>query len=235
MPLYKSKTKPDESPDGLKKEDRNAVTTKQISDYYKEKTGRTIAPDNVKNTYLKELVTDGFIDYEISKIHGKKYIYYPLVEPDNFSTFYPIIDPITQVSQESSNIYEKITSKMNETWLFYETMVLLSIRLDLAKIHEPLADYLNNHPEFQILKEENANNDSQVEDTSKSLTIRQFTKEYVEQKSRISITQKISPNMPSFGKISPILSDSGQNHIESSEVEKELGNEKSLFNNPLIS
>ena len=235
LPLYKSKTKPDESPDGLKKEDRNAVTTKQISDYYKEKTGRTIAPDNVKNTYLKELVTDGFIDYEISKMHGKKYIYYPLVEPDNFSTFYPIIDPITQVSQESSNIYEKITSKMNETWLFYETMVLLSIRLDLAKIHEPLADYLNNHPEFQILKEENANNDSQVEDTSKSLTIRQFTKEYVEQKSRISITQKISPNMPSFGKISPILSDSGQNHIESSEVEKELGNEKSLFNNPLIS
>ena len=64
------------------------------------------------------------IDYELSKIHGKQYIYYPLVDPlvitseedtnsksdKTSSTFSPIIDPIGEVSQESSNIYEKISS-----------------------------------------------------------------------------------------------------------------------------
>ena len=72
------------------------------------------------------------IDYELSKIHGKQYIYYPLVDPLNISeedtnsktdktssTFSPIIDPIGEVSQESSNIYEKIINK------YYRNMVIL--------------------------------------------------------------------------------------------------------------
>ena len=109
------------------------------------------------------------IDYELSKIHGKQYIYYPLVDPlvitseedtnsksdKTSSTFSPIIDPIGEVSQESSNIYEKIIKNITETWLFSEIMVVLSHRLDLAKMQGPLADYLNNHLEFQLLQEEN--------------------------------------------------------------------------------
>jgi hypothetical protein len=94
------------------------------------------------------------IDYELSKIHGKQYIYYPLVDPlvitseedtnsksdKTSSTFSPIIDPIGEVSQESSNIYEKIIKNITETWLFSEIMVVLSHRLDLAKMQGPLAD-----------------------------------------------------------------------------------------------
>ena len=68
----------------------------------------------------------------------------------------------------------------------------------------PLADYLNNHSEFQILQEENISstrpidNIDQEEETTdmniinnrNRLTIRQFTKNYLEQKSQISIGEK---------------------------------------------
>lgn len=77
-----------------------------------------ISTDNIKTTYLNELEKNGLIDYELSKIHGKQYIYHPLVDPlitiSESSPFSSIIDPIDQVSQESFNIYEKITSNITE-------------------------------------------------------------------------------------------------------------------------
>ena len=217
--LYGTKTKPDENADGSKKEERLAVTSKQLADYYKKINGKTISTDNVKSTYLNELAKNGMIDYELSKIHGKQYIYYPLVDSltttyenndnknDNdksSSTFSSIIDPINQVSQDSSNIYEKIINNITETWLFYEIMVVLSHRLDLAKIQGPLADYLNNNLEFQLLQEENTSEESvdvNIQNNRNKLTIRQFTKNYLEQKSQISIGEKRSPDNASFGKI----------------------------------
>ena len=85
-PLYKSKTKPDESDDGTKKENRKAVTTKQLSVYNKEKTDNDISPDRIRNTYLKELIDSGFIDDEVSQIHKGKHIYYPLIESTTTNT-----------------------------------------------------------------------------------------------------------------------------------------------------
>ena len=155
------------------------------------------------------------IDYELSKIHGKQYIYYPLVDSltttyenndnknDNdksSSTFSSIIDPINQVSQDSSNIYEKIINNITETWLFYEIMVVLSHRLDLAKIQGPLADYLNNNLEFQLLQEENTSVeesvDVNIQNNRNKLTIRQFTKNYLEQKSQSQSVRKEAQIMP---------------------------------------
>ncbi len=40
---------------------------------------------------------------------------------------------------------------MSETWLFYESMELLSHRINFEKIRGPFADFLNNNKDFQIL------------------------------------------------------------------------------------
>ena len=123
------------------------------------------------------------------------------------------------------------------------------ILVDLTQVSEPLADYLNNHTKFQILQEEVSTGEnvksvgleesnSSSNDSRKKLTIRQFIKDYVDQKSKNSIVKKLGLDLPSFGKISPDLPNLPHNRVEtveSSEVDKELGNGKSLFNNPLIS
>lgn len=105
--------------------------------------------------------------------------------------------------------FEKITNKVTETWLFYEIMVVLSHRLELSKIQGPLGDYLNNHLEFQLLQEENTSEEFRkvnIQNNRNKLTIRQFTKNYLEQKSENSIDEKRSPNNTYFGKISPFSS-----------------------------
>jgi hypothetical protein len=215
-PCFKTKTKPDTNADGSKTEDREAVTSKQLCDYYKEKTGKPISTDNIKTTYLNELVNNGLIDYEISNIHGKQYIYYPLIESSSFSS---ITNPIDQVSQQFSTIYEKIITNITETWLFYEIMQVLSHRLDLSEIKEPLADYLDNHDKFQffdnsgfvsnkptnLFQEEGCCCNNKKNNTDGRLTIRQFIQKYTN-KSPTAIDEKRSPIMTPFGRINPFSS-----------------------------
>ena len=164
-PCFKSKNGiPDSNKDGLKTEDREAVTTRQLCDFYKEIKKKSISTDNLKQTYLNELNNNGLIDQERSKIHTQQYIYYPIVELLSFndssnvneqekesSSFSSNLEHFDQISQYSSTIYEKITRSINETWLFCEIMRLLSHGIDLSNIQGPVADYLNNHSEFKLL------------------------------------------------------------------------------------
>jgi hypothetical protein len=53
---YLSKTGPDESADYLKKETIIAVTTKQLCEFYKKTTGKNISTDNMKKSFLNELL-----------------------------------------------------------------------------------------------------------------------------------------------------------------------------------
>ena len=43
----------------------------------------------------------------------------------------------------------KIIKNVNETWLFCELMGLLRYRIDVDNVQGELADFLNNHEEFQ--------------------------------------------------------------------------------------
>ncbi|HEX6645730.1 MAG TPA: hypothetical protein VF047_00970 [Nitrososphaeraceae archaeon] len=86
-PLYVSKNGTiDSSKDGTKHEDRIAITARQLCDAYKKVTGKPITTDNLKKTYLDELISNGLIDYDKSNIDSKQYIYYPIVEPFSSST-----------------------------------------------------------------------------------------------------------------------------------------------------
>jgi hypothetical protein len=168
-PCYKAKNDvPDSSKDGTKQEDRIAVTARQLCDTFKKVKGKAITTDNLKKTYLDELMSNGLIDYDKSNIDAKQYIYYPIVEPLSTSVIQisstEVIekdkqslsllsnsDQFDNVSQYSSTIYEKITKNISESWLFSEIMRLLRYRIDIDSIQGPLADFLNNHDEFKIL------------------------------------------------------------------------------------
>ena len=245
---YKAKKGiPDSNKDNTKQEDRDAVTARQLCDAFKKVKGKSITTDNLKKTYLDELMSNGLIDYDKSNIDAKQYIYYPIADPlssiiaadeqDESLSLLSNSDQFDKVSQYSSTIYEKITRNINETWLFYEIMGLLQYRIDFTNIKGPLADYLNNHTEFQLLDNNNSccssiiekkeekepltsgdntktilNSEKEKEhcccsnnNTSDRITIRQFTKKYIENsQTRFDIKQ--GSNVASFDKISPIKS-----------------------------
>ena len=67
------------------------------------------------------------------------------------ASFSSNLSQFDQFSHNQSSTYVKIIRKVNKTWLFYETMQLISHRIDIGKIKGPLADYLNNNEKFWIL------------------------------------------------------------------------------------
>jgi hypothetical protein len=118
----------------------------------------------MKKTYLNELVNNGLIDYESSKIDSRQYIYYPVVEsPKNLpsvtfnNNHIDNISPLSNLNQFDNFsqlhvlIYKKIINNIYETWIFSEIIRLLRYRIDFTNIKGPLADYLNDNEEFQIL------------------------------------------------------------------------------------
>jgi hypothetical protein len=179
-PCYKEKTTPNSNADGTKSEEIIAVTTKQLCEFYEKVKGKSINSDILKKTYLNELLNNELIDCESSLINPRQYIYYPLVEPallDNTATANNTDNSneegrasiasksghFDQLLHKIPSIYEKIIKKVDETWLFYEIMQLISHRINLGKIKGPLADFLNNNDRFWIMdnKKSGDNNYSQ--------------------------------------------------------------------------
>ena len=78
LPLIRAKNKKDEK-DG-KEEKIIAVTTKELADYYKEKTGKAISTDNLRKTFLVELLNNDYIGELKSELDSRQFIYYPLME-----------------------------------------------------------------------------------------------------------------------------------------------------------
>lgn len=212
-PLYKSKTEPNTSADGSKKEDIIAVTTKELCNFYKEKKGKIINTDNLKKTFLNELENNEIIDREVSKIHGQQYIYYPLVEPfDNNNTngesssFSSNLGQFDQISQYSSTIYEKTISNLSEKQLIYEIEQVFPHRIDMTNFtteskEKELEVYLDMHTDELKILDVNAN------DTI--IITRQFIQDYLSEKVQSRFDDKRSPNTPPFDKTSHFSSNLG--------------------------
>jgi len=257
--LYNSKTEPNSNTDNTKKEERKGVTVRQLCEYFKEKKGKSISTDNMKKTYLNELINNGLIDYESSKIDSRQYIYYPVVEsPKNLPSItfnnnhIDNISPLSNLNQFDNFshlhniIFEKIIKSADENWIFSEIMKLLRYRIDSANIRGPFADYLNNHEKFKFIKnnpcfytvdkeeekqsivseddrkETSLNSEKEKEycccyntPINDRMTIRQFTKKYIENpQTRFDIER--NPNNALFGKISPIISNLPQFDVKDS-------------------
>jgi len=109
-------------------------------------------------------MSNGLIDYDKSNIDAKQYIYYPIVDPllsaivvkeESSLSLLSNSDSFDNVSSYSSTTFEKIIKNINETWLFCEIMGLLRYRINEDNIQGPLADYLNNLKEFQLVENNN--------------------------------------------------------------------------------
>ena len=181
LPLIRSKNKKDEK-DG-KEEKIIAVTTKELADYYKEKTGKAIFTDNLRKTFLVELLNNDYIGELKSELDSRQFIYYPLMEFED-SEIMQI--NLTKEEKEDrdiskiSNSYQfdnylhvspikipKYCKNIPKDWLIYEILSLARYRIDLDNFAGPLADYLNTHEKFQLL--DNKGNKLKVND---------FVKEY---------------------------------------------------------
>ena len=77
LPLYGTKVQPDT--DGDRKEKVIGVTTRELCDYFLEKKGRPITTNNMKQTFLIELLNNGYIDEANSVLDKSQKIYYPVV------------------------------------------------------------------------------------------------------------------------------------------------------------
>lgn len=77
---YKSKKFPDKSPDESKVERIIGVTTKELCDYYEEKTGKAITVNNMKQNFVNEFINNGLADEEDSVIDRRQKIYFPIID-----------------------------------------------------------------------------------------------------------------------------------------------------------
>lgn len=155
IPCYESKDSPDVQNEGGKAEKREeiiAVTTRELCEFYKDKNGKSINTDNLKRTFLNQLINEGLIDYTVSQIHGKQYIYYPLVTES--LSILSIMTQRDEHSQQSKGIYEKITENITADWISSKIMQLIRYRIGQGYNMENLIDYLNNEKQFLIMDDE---------------------------------------------------------------------------------
>jgi hypothetical protein len=118
IPLYESKEgEPDYK--GNNVEDRPAVTTSQICDYYKLKTGRVINSDSVRKTYLNELMINAYLDEQDSILDKRQKIYWPIIEipkEENIKEYRKINDS-RNFLQYSPIIPSRNFKEIPENWL----------------------------------------------------------------------------------------------------------------------
>ena len=80
IPLFRSKRTPTVDNNG-KSESRIALTSREICDYYNSsKYVKPLTVDNLKKTFLDELLNHGYIEQDTSAINAKQNIYYPLID-----------------------------------------------------------------------------------------------------------------------------------------------------------
>ncbi|HSF50489.1 MAG TPA: hypothetical protein VLA74_06990, partial [Nitrososphaeraceae archaeon] len=181
LPLILSKNKKDEK-DG-KEEKIIAVTTKELADYYKEKKGKAISTDNLRKTFLVELLNNDYIGELKSELDARQFIYYPLMEFEDSEVMKinlkresqenPDISKISNADQFDNYLHvsaiklPKNCKNIPKDWLVYQILALARYRIDLDNFAGPLADYLNNHDNFQLL-----------DSNGKRLKVKDFVTEY---------------------------------------------------------
>ena len=215
LPCYAKKTKPDSSADGSKTEEIIGVTTRELCDYYKDIKKIPKTTDNLKHTYLNQLINEGIIDYTESKINTKQYLYYPLVTES--LSIESIMSPIDKDTQQSSTIYEKIIKNITEGWIFHEIIGLSRYRLSEGDIEtvniidgfdkQQLVEYIKNAEKISFLdKKSNILLENEDEEpTRRRLTTDEFIQQYCDTVN-IPIDNKPSNILTSFAKRSYFLS-----------------------------
>jgi hypothetical protein len=201
--LYKSKTEVDSK--GDKQEDRIGITTKELCEYYKQQTSKSITSNNMKTTYLNELQNAGYIDCELSKIDNRQYIFWQVIEPSYDEGVGEIKNPVVSDAMDYNLRYARINLPRNcrnipGNWLLSATF--------------ELREYPVRANKFVLLGKD-----------EKPVTIKEFIKEY-ENSDKLT-HYFVKRNYPTiFGELKPIMQDA--NDFSHSDPKKLSIAEKSI-------
>jgi hypothetical protein len=149
---YKSKKIRDKSLDGSKEERIIGLTTKELCDCYKEKTGKTITTNNMKQNYVNEYINNGLVDEEDSVIDRRQKLYFPLIvfqdeenidNPDRTGSMekinkLSISDRMDNILQHPRVILPKECRNIPNNWLELEIFDLLKypVKLDKFELYD---------------------------------------------------------------------------------------------------
>lgn len=166
--LFNSKTVPDrkigDDRDIIKEEDRIALTTSELADFFKKVRGHPITIDNMTKTYLHELKNNGIIDEMDSKLDGRKKIYYPLIDTLQFQSQGKELKKInnyTNIIGEDNNLQFaqlKLSNNYNsipKNWLNLEILDLIKYGIGKTNIFDLLDKDNNKTCICQFVKEYN--------------------------------------------------------------------------------
>ena len=141
IPLFLSKDRPDEKDD--KVEDRIAVYTNELADYYKEKKRKSLTNDNIKKTYLTELENNGLIDEFDSQIDKRKKGYYPIVDVNQFHQKNKYCTNLEQNNNNLQFFKLKLSNnynKIDKDWVKFEILDILKYGIGEIKEFKLLDD-----------------------------------------------------------------------------------------------
>lgn len=143
MPLYLSKKSPLEK-DGII-EDKIAVYSDELADFYKQISGKPLTTDAIKKTYLTELKNNGLIDDFKSTIDKRKNGFYPIVDVDPFITLSNKENKYyTNLEEPDNNLQffklklSRNCNKIDERWLQMEILTLLNYGIGQLNIFKLL-------------------------------------------------------------------------------------------------
>lgn len=158
IPLFLSKTEPLHKDDIA--EERIAVYTNELADYYKKQKGKSLTTDAIKKTYLIELKNNGLIDDFQSAVDKRKNGYYPIVDINQFNNSSRPSNNYSNTIKEKSRNYTNLSDNdnklqfyklklsnnfknINENWLEFQIIELLKYGIGKANIFK-LVDKDNN-------------------------------------------------------------------------------------------
>jgi hypothetical protein len=126
LPLFNTKKYPDSSTKDDLTEDKIALSTSELAQFYKEIKGKSVTTDNIKKTYLDELKNNGLIDDIQSKIDKRRAIYFPIVDTSDFQKN----KNYTNISEDDNNLHffrlklSKDCNNIIKNWLNIEIIGL---------------------------------------------------------------------------------------------------------------
>jgi hypothetical protein len=200
----------DESADGTKQEAVVGVTCKQLSDYYKQQTGKIVSPENIRKNFLEELENHNYIGSVRSVIDSRQNVYYPLIieinnhDGDDDNTDNENVEmrkmrnpnQFCNFLQHSSVSLPMDCKDIPENWLIFEILTLAKYGIGLDDFKGCIADELNDNKNLQLLDKD-----------GNRLTVKQFIAEYEKEASLIPYFRRVKIHinyMNGFGYIAYI-------------------------------
>lgn len=106
-----------------------------MCEYYKSVYGKAITTNNLKQTYLNELINNGYIDEENSELDKRGKIYFPIVDISNEER---IANYNNQQGMDNFLQYNRIVLPKNctdipDNWLKFAILELLKYPIQLEK------------------------------------------------------------------------------------------------------